>query len=72
MEGPLSEAEDRAEYGGYRLIEADAHVARARLARLDGDEEGVRTHCRAAIDICDDPECGYAWAKQDAEALITP
>ncbi len=71
-DGHLSEVEDRAEYGGYRLIEADAHVARAQLARLDGDEDGVHTHCRAAIDICDDPECGYAWAKQDAEALMTP
>ena len=69
-EDRLSEAEDRAEYGGYQLIEADAHVARAQLARLEGDEEGVRMHCRAAIDICDDPECGYAWAKQDAEALL--
>ncbi len=70
-EGHLLEAEDRADYGGYWLIEADAHVARAQLARLRGDEDAVRTHCQAAIDICDDPECDYAWAKQDAEALMT-
>ena len=66
----LTEAEDRAAYSGYRLIEADANVARAQLARLADDEEQVRGHCQTAIDICNDPTCGYAWAKQDAEALL--
>ncbi|UCE62335.1 MAG: hypothetical protein JSU63_11595 [Phycisphaerales bacterium] len=66
----LTEPEDRADYGGYRLIQADAHVARGELARLMGDEAKVREECRAAIAICDDATCGYAWAEQDAEALL--
>lgn len=65
----LTEAEDRAAYGGYCLIEADANVARAQLARFADEEEQMRVHCQAAIAICNDPNCGYAWAKQDAEAL---
>ena len=66
----LSEAEERAAYGGYRLIEADGYVARGGLARLCGDEDGVGVQCRAAIGICGDPECGYAWAKEEAEGLM--
>ena len=65
----LAEAEQRAEYAGYRLILADAHVARAALAKLAGDEDEMREQCQAAIAICNDPTCGYAWAKHDAEAL---
>ena len=67
----LTEAEDRAQYAAYALIQADAHVARAELAKLAGDEEKMREHCEQAIAICDEPECGYAWAKQDAEALLS-
>ncbi|UCC29341.1 MAG: ATP-binding protein [Phycisphaerales bacterium] len=67
----LAEAEDRAQYAEYRLIQADTHVARAELAKLTGDEQKMREHCEQAIAICDDPACGYAWAKQDAEALLS-
>lgn len=66
----LDEAEERARYGEYRLILADAHVARAELAKLASDDQKMREHCREAIAICDDPDCGYAWAKQDAEKLL--
>ena len=68
----LDEVDQRAAFGEYRLIEADAHVARAELAKLAGDEETMRRECEAAIAICDDPTCGYAWAKQDAEKLLKP
>ena len=67
----LNEAQQRAADAGYRLILADLHVARADLAKLAGDDEALRGHCREAIAICDAPDCGYAWAKQDAEALLT-
>jgi hypothetical protein len=30
----------------------------------------MRGHYDKAIAICDAPDCGYAWAKQDAEALL--
>ena len=30
----------------------------------------MRRHCDEAIAICDAPDCGYAWAKQDAQALL--
>ena len=70
----LDEVDQRAAFGEYRLIEADAHVARAELAKLAGDEEtafGTRPDgVSAAIAICDDPTCGYAWARQDAEKLL--
>ena len=68
----LDEAEQRAGDTGYRLILADLHVARAELAKLAGDDEAMRGHCREAIAICDEPDCGYAWAKQDAQALLDP
>ena len=66
----LDQAEERAEEGEYRLILADAHVTRAELARLAGDEEQMRAHCQEAIRICEEPKCGYAWARQDAEKLL--
>ncbi len=66
----LNEAEQRAADVGYRLILADHHVARAELASLAGDEKAMRDHCEKAIAICDTPDCGYAWAKQDAQALL--
>ncbi len=66
----LDEAEQRAADVGYRLILADLHVARAELAKLAGDDEAMCHHCREAIAICEAPDCGYAWAKQDAEALL--
>ena len=69
-EKDLAEAEQRAEYADYRLILADAHMARAALAKLAGDEKTMHEQCQAAIAICDDPTCGYAWAKHDAEALL--
>jgi hypothetical protein len=66
----LDEVEQRAAFAEYRLIEADAHVSRAELAKLAGDEQTMRKECEAVIAICDDPTCGYAWAKQDAEKLL--
>ena len=66
----LDEAEQRAADSGYRLILADLHVARAELAKLAGDEKAMHHHCDQAIAICDEPDCGYAWAKQDAQALL--
>ncbi len=66
----LDEAEQRAADAGYRLILADLHVARAELAGLADDKEALGHHCREAIAICDAPDCGYAWAKQDAQALL--
>ncbi|MCP4589362.1 MAG: ATP-binding protein [bacterium] len=66
----LAEAEQRAEYADYRLILADAHVARAGLALLAGDEDEMRRQCQAALDICNDRTCDYAWAREDAEALL--
>ncbi len=66
----LDEAEQRAADAGYRLILADLHVARAELAGLAGDEEALRDHCEKALAICNAPDCGYAWAKQDAQALL--
>ena len=47
-----------------------ADVARAELAKLADDEEGMGEQCAKAIAICDEPDCGYAWAKQDAQALL--
>ncbi len=70
--GHLDEAEQRAANAGYRLILADLHVARAELASLAGDEQAMRDHCAKALVICDAPDCGYAWAKQDAQALLDP
>ena len=70
--GRADEAEQRPTDAGYRLILADLHVARAELAQLAGDDEAMRDHCREAIAICDEPDCGYAWAKQDAQALLDP
>ena len=66
----LTEAEQRAEYAEYRLILADAHVARAQLANLADDHQKMTHHCREAMEICDDPECGYAWVKEDARRLL--
>ena len=34
------------------------------------DNEAMRRHCEVAIAICNAPDCGYAWAKQDAQALL--
>ncbi len=66
----LDEAEQRATGAGYRPILADLHVARADLAKLAGQEDAMRKHCQEAIKICNAPDCGYAWAKQDANALL--
>lgn len=66
----LNEAEQRAKDAGYRLILADLHVARAHLAWLAGDSQKMRDQCQHAIAICNQPDCGYAWARQDAEALL--
>jgi len=66
----LDEAEQRAGDVGYRLILADLHVARAELAKLAADEEGLRHHCGKALAICDAPDCGYGWARQDAQDLL--
>ena len=66
----LDEAEQRTDDAGYRLLLADLHVTRAELASLAGDKEAMGHHCREAIAICDAPDCGYAWAKQDAQALL--
>jgi hypothetical protein len=73
----LAEAESRADYaasreypGGYRTIHADIHVIRAQLAKLAGDAQTVHDQCKKAIAICNDPTCDYAWAKQDALALL--
>ncbi len=66
----LTEAGSRADYAGYCIIHADIHVTRAQLARLAGDTQTMRKQCEAAIDICDDPTCDYAWAKEDALALL--
>jgi hypothetical protein len=66
----LREAEQRADYAGYRLIQADLHVARAHLAWLAGDQQKMHDECQQAIAICDDSDCGYAWAREDAEALL--
>lgn len=60
----------RAAYAGYRLITADAHVTRAQLAVIANDVDEASKRCRLAIDICDLPDCGYAWAKQDAQAIL--
>ncbi|MCZ6655011.1 MAG: ATP-binding protein [Planctomycetota bacterium] len=68
----LNKAEQRADDAGYRLILADLHLARAELAKLAGDKDAMREHCAKAIAICDAPDCGYAWAKQDAQALLDP
>ncbi|MCH7885401.1 MAG: hypothetical protein IIC01_09145, partial [Planctomycetes bacterium] len=65
-----AEAESRADYGGYREIHADIHVTRAQLAKLAGDAQTMHEQCEAAIAICDDPTCDYAWAKEDALALM--
>ena len=66
----LDEAESRADYAGYRTIHADIHVTRAQLAKLAGDMQAMHEQCKKAIDICNDPTCDYAWAKEDAERLI--
>ena len=66
----LKEAEQRADYAAYRLILADLHVARAHLAWLAGDSDKLRAHCQQAVAICDAPDCGYAWARQDAASLL--
>ena len=66
----LDEVQQRADDSGYRLILADLHVARAELAQLADDKAAMRDHCDKAIAICDQPDCGYAWAKQDAQALL--
>ena len=66
----MGDAEHRADNAGYRLILADLHVARAELAGLSDDKEAIGHHCREAIAICDAPDCGYAWAEQDAQALL--
>ncbi len=68
----LAEAQSRAGDAGYRLILADLHVARARLAKLAGDHEQMHQHCSEALAICDAPDCGYAWPKQDAQPLLAP
>ena len=46
------------------------HVTRAQLAKLAGDAQAMQEQCEQAIAICDDPTCDYAWAKQDALALL--
>jgi tetratricopeptide (TPR) repeat protein len=68
----LAEAQSRADDAGYRLILADLHVARARLAKIAGDHEQMHHHCRQALAICEAPDCGYAWPKQDAQPLLAP
>ncbi len=68
----LNEAEQRADDAGCRLILADLHVARAELASLAGDKKAMRDYGDKAIAISDEPDCGYAWAKQDAQALLEP
>ena len=55
---------------GYRLIEADAHVARAELVQLAGNEDTTRRQRYEAIAICETPDRNYAWAKQYALALL--
>ena len=49
---------------------ADLHVARAELAGLGGDKEAMHDQCDKAIAICEARDCGYAWAKQDAQGLV--
>ena len=73
----LAEAESRANFaasdeypGGYQIIHADIHVTRAQLAKLASDTQGMHEQCEKAIAICNDPTCDYAWAKQDALALL--
>ena len=66
----LAEAESRADYAGYRIIQADIHVTRAQLAKLAGDMPAMHEQCEKAIAICEDPTCNYAWAKKDASALM--
>ena len=66
----LAEAESRADYAGYRIIHADIHVTRAQLAKLAGDAQAMHEKGEKAIAICNDPTCDYAWAKEDAQALI--
>ena len=40
------------------------------LAKLAGDGKAMHEQCEKAIAICDDPICDYAWAKQEASALL--
>ena len=49
---------------------ADLHISRAELAKLAGDDKEMRVQCDKAIAICEATDCGYAWAKQDPEALL--